>query len=186
MNVKKLCFVIMTVLVMITTTCFAQVTVKDLNIGGIYIGQPIDEFIQSYGNPKSRMDTPPKGFDFVYSFDGSKLFVRPDNFALENALVSRIIVEGLINSNLVMSSGIKLDSTIEDVLKVYGEPLNAEETKYFLLDAYYPAIKIEYHAVDSQDSVLVDLFNNRTVEGPFLGTLQFYFINGKVCAIYMF
>ena len=55
MNIKKL-FMSAMVLAMTleTAACFAQISKSDLNIGGIYYGQPLSELVRMLGQPEWR------------------------------------------------------------------------------------------------------------------------------------
>ena len=55
MNIRKLFMsAIVTAMMLVTTTCFAQISVSELNIGGVYIGQPVSEVIDRFGEPSSK------------------------------------------------------------------------------------------------------------------------------------
>jgi hypothetical protein len=36
-------------MMLVTATCFAQISVSELNIGGAYIGQPVSEVFDRFG-----------------------------------------------------------------------------------------------------------------------------------------
>ena len=73
MNIKKL-FMSAMVLTMIlgTTNCFAQISKSDLNIGGIYYGQPLSELVRMLGQPEWRK---PNFIKFKYG--SSNIFITP-------------------------------------------------------------------------------------------------------------
>ena len=61
MNIRKLFMsAIVTVMMLATATCFAQISKSDLNIGGIYYGQPWSDFIAEHGRPDVIITDPPR------------------------------------------------------------------------------------------------------------------------------
>ncbi len=172
MSIKKMFFVVVSMLVMLTGTCFAKVTLQDLNIGGVTLEQPLVKVVEKYGKPTDTQVVPPKGVNFVFIFDDVVMELHSYNSNLESAVVNRITVDGLQNRNLIMSSGIGLGSTIDDVLNIYGKPDSIEDTEYCLLSKYYLTKKLEYHPAK--------VIKYNTTEGQ---SLAFYFINNKACAI---
>ena len=48
---KFLVAMLMSMMVMVCGVCSAQITEADLNIGGIYYGQSINEIVEKYGDP---------------------------------------------------------------------------------------------------------------------------------------
>ena len=167
MNIKKMFFVIVATLVMVTSTCFAQITMQDLNIGNLYIGQPMSDVIKIYGEPIDKEPSPPKLVSYIYKFDTEKVYVSPANDFVKDAEIVQICIEGFYNKYFVMNSGIGLGSTMEDVLSVYGEPVLAEEMPYTLMGKNYPALFLSYAISEGQKN------------------LMFVFIDSKVHAIYM-
>ncbi|MBR1661128.1 MAG: hypothetical protein IJ694_02505 [Acidaminococcaceae bacterium] len=177
MSIKKMFFLVASMVMMVTSSCFAhQVTLKDLNIGGIYVGQPMREVASIYKNPAGKIDIPPKGFGYIFIFDENVgMKIQPSSSDLEISTVEKITVDGLRNNNLVMNSGIGLGSTLDDVLNTYGKPDESfEGSSYaFIVKSFktgnYERVSLKHieYSISSRD---------------YLG---FYFLNNRVCAIEM-
>ena len=136
MSIKKMFFAVVSMVMMVTSSCFAhQVTLKDLNIGGIYVGQPMREVASIYKNPAGTMEIPPKGFGYIFTFDGDiGMNIQPNGSDINDSTIQKITVDGLQNSDLIMSSGIGLGSTLDDVLSTYGEPdVFSNDVGYFFI-----------------------------------------------------
>ena len=106
---------LMSVMVMVCGICSAQITEKDLNIGGIYIGQSMDEIVEKYGDSIRRESIPPltKAFVFVPSLETKKFC----GFYINN------------DSKLTLPSGIGLHMPMDLIFRAYGEPDNYKVTK---------------------------------------------------------
>lgn len=100
------------------------ITKDDFVIGGIYIGQPLDEAISKYGQPVYK----------DYSFD-SKGNKYPRYYFVKNGFVEWFLVDTMpdetqsvitvsVNGNLPIATkaGIKIGSSSAEVRKIYGEP----------------------------------------------------------------
>ena len=111
-----------------TGTCFA-IEESDLNIGGIYLGQPIKEVVAKMGKPVSKEKL--KDIDFGYT---TKLankryeygFVK--NGAKFSVIADKNVKGVTVNktaeaAGLATKAGITLGSSDEDVLKAYGKPM---------------------------------------------------------------
>lgn len=110
-----------------TGTCFA-IEESDLNIGGIYLGQPIKEVIAQIGKPISKEKLKDKEFGYIelahkrYKYD----FVK--NGAKFTVIADRNVKGVIVNktaeaAGLATKAGISLGATGDDVLKAYGTPL---------------------------------------------------------------
>lgn len=115
MNIKKLIILVLVlIMTLVAVTCFAHIPESDLNIGGIYYGQPWEEVINMYGSPFAN-DAVHKN---TYSFKcgNSTLLVTKG----ENGTVVGVST-GLVGV-LPTNKGIRPDSFVEDVIKAYGQP----------------------------------------------------------------
>lgn len=110
-----------------TGTCFA-IEESDLNIGGIYLDQPIKEVVAQMGKPVSKEKL--KDIDFGYT---TKLankryeygFVK--NGAKFTVIADKNVKGVIVNktaeaAGLATKAGITLGSSDEEVLKAYGKP----------------------------------------------------------------
>ena len=109
-----------------TGTCFA-LKKSDMNIGGIYFGQPIEKVIVKMGEPVAKRVLKYDRFGWVkhavqrYEYD----FVK--NGAKFTVIADETVKAVLVDKNakaadLSTNAGIALGSSIEDVLKAYGKP----------------------------------------------------------------
>ena len=116
MNAKKLVTsAIMTLLVMTSASAFAQISKSELNIGGIYYGQPFSEVVSRFGEPMQRVSTYPKGFAAIYR----------NNFNVTSSENRNGIVVGVsvnTGSTLRARTGVGLGSSVSDIKASYGEP----------------------------------------------------------------
>ena len=118
MNIRKIIvstFALVTMLV--ATTCFAQISKSDLNIGGIYYGQPWSEVIATYGQPIDKEPRPPKGYNYVFRY-GNSTFTS--NYWNKGNYVSHVGVKN--NCTFSTKAGIHIGSTQADIQAVYGKP----------------------------------------------------------------
>ena len=114
MNIKKL-FMSAMVLAMTlgTANCFAQISKSDLNIGGIYYGQPLSEVVRMLGQPEWRKP------NFIkFSYGSVNIFITPSE---SQTAVSAASVTGG-NPNLKTNAGIGTGATLDDLKAAYGEP----------------------------------------------------------------
>ena len=97
-------------------TCFAFQK-SDMNIGGIYLGQSIEDVIARTGEPfKIRPFSSKKSsYDFVKN--GAKFSV-----IASDTVESVIVYDTATAPDLATAAGIKHGSSVEDVLKAYGKP----------------------------------------------------------------
>lgn len=111
-----------------TGTCFA-IEESDLNIGGIYLGQPIKEVVAKMGKPVSKEKL--KDIDFGYT---TKLANKRYEYGfVKNGAKFTVIADKNVKSvtvnktaeaaGLATKAGITLGSSDEDVLKAYGKPM---------------------------------------------------------------
>ena len=117
MNIRKLITsAVITVMTLATATCFAQISKSDLNIGGMYYGQPIQEVINRFGQPIRKEPRPPVGQFFVFQDGDSTFRVRP----LRNNIVGEVIINK--DSRFATKGGIRIGSSLSDIINTYGQP----------------------------------------------------------------
>ncbi|MDY6291191.1 MAG: hypothetical protein SPL86_06880 [Succiniclasticum sp.] len=107
---------LMSVMVMVCGICSAQITEKDLNIGGIYIGQSMDEIVAKYGNPIRKEPWGAKGNAYVFVINGSEIAITLS----KDRDVCGFSIKG--NSKLILPSGIGLYASMDSIIKTYGQP----------------------------------------------------------------
>ena len=114
MNIKKLFLSAMVLAVILeTTACFAQISKSDLNIGGIYYGQPLSELVRMLGQPEWRK---PNFIKFKYG--SSNIFITPSD--TQDTVIQAIFSNG--RHDLKTKAGIGYGSTLADIKAAYGEP----------------------------------------------------------------
>ena len=115
MGIKKVFMsVLLLGILMLSGICYAEIKESDLNIGGIYCGQPIGDVIAKYGQPVEKRPGAPKGMIYTFISNGQKIRVS------DKGEVSGVSVSG--NGDIATKAGIKVGSTLEDVVKIYGTP----------------------------------------------------------------
>ena len=116
MNIKKLFIsTIVTVMMLTTVTCFAQISKSDLNIGGIYYGQPWSDFIAKYGQPIRKEPRAGKGYNYVFRY-GSIEFTANQY----GDYVGTVFVKD--NDTLATKAGIHVGSSLSEIQTAYGQP----------------------------------------------------------------
>lgn len=107
---------LLTISLATTGTCFAF-DQSDMNIGGIYLGQPMADVIAMYGQPIAKEPFPPKGIDFIFVKNGGKFRVGDVD------TVNRVTVRAdSAAAGLATKAGIKLGSSVDDIFNAYGTP----------------------------------------------------------------
>ena len=114
---KILMAMLMSLMIMVCGICSAQITEADLNIGGIYYGQSMNEVVAKYGNPVRKVITPPAGHRLVFLVDNSEIELRIDK---KNSQVFEALITG--NSLLKTKAGVYLGASVDNILNVYGTP----------------------------------------------------------------
>ena len=116
MNIRK---TIMTatvaVMTLATATCFAMIPRSELVIGGVYIGMPISEVINRFGQPIRKEQAPPKGYSYTFQNGNSTFSVKP---ASDNTLEYM----GIRDGGMLTKAGIGIGSSFAEVKAAYGEP----------------------------------------------------------------
>ena len=114
MNIKKLFLSAMVLAVILeTAACFAQISKSDLNIGGIYYGQPLSELVRMLGQPEWRK---PNFIKFRYG--SANIFITPSDS--QTTVVAATITGG--DNDLKSKAGIGRGATLDEIKAVYGEP----------------------------------------------------------------
>ena len=118
---KRVLMLIMFVvsLVAMSVTCYAKITVEDLNIGGIYYGQMEEDVVRNLGQSVGKVPIPPHGKGDIFKRNGSEVCIA---FGWKNQTeryAYRIHVKH--GNEFVTASGIGIGSTYNDVIKTYGQ-----------------------------------------------------------------
>ena len=107
---------LLTISLATTGTCFAF-DQSDMNIGGIYLGQPMADVIAMYGQPIAKEPSAPKGLSLIFVKNGGKFRVGDVD------TVNRVTVRAdSAAAGLATKAGIKLGSTVDDIFNAYGTP----------------------------------------------------------------
>lgn len=119
MSIRKLFMsAIVAVMTLATATCFAQVSLSDLEINGIYIGQPISEVINKLGKPTKTIHFGDSSVQYQYAGNGEGYFsVNP---TVDGQNVQSMGV--FMRRGFVTKAGIGIGSSLADIKAVYGEP----------------------------------------------------------------
>ena len=145
MNIKKLAASVVTALaVMATATCFAEISKSELNINGVYCGQPWSEVISKFGQPIKKQPSPPAGYRYTFRTGNSVFWVKPaDNGTVAGA--------GIESGDISTKAGIRIGSSLSDVKSVYGIP---DDTLYGGIIGYSAGLEgdSEYMLYFSLDS----------------------------------
>lgn len=170
---KKVFLLVSMLVLMMSSVCFAKVNMEDLNLGGIYIGQPIDEVINIYGEPL-KQPTAPKGYDFIFSLDGGNFVVRPTYpYQGKESIVEKITLKDDIKS-LKTHLNIGLYASREDVINTYGAPDNTDEEYVVLSD--------NNRHLSEKVSYITTLVKHPDDRYSY-GQLDFYFVDNVVSII---
>ena len=119
MNIRKLLMsAIVTVMMLATATCFAKISVDDLEINGIYLGQPISEVVNRFGQTHA-VQCAPKGVSYIYRIGGKNKFTVTSSNNKGGNVVRVGIYE---NCDFVTKAGIGVGSSLTDIKASYGDP----------------------------------------------------------------
>jgi len=106
---------VVTVLTMVATTCFARIPLREVNLGGVYYGQPWEEVINTLGSPET-----PGNKRNVYLFKSS-----PTTFfeVTRGTNGTAIGASTGFSGTAYTSKGIRPNySSEEAVIEAYGQP----------------------------------------------------------------
>ena len=134
---------------MMSFSCYAQISESDLNIGGIYYGQTMEDVVKKLGQPVRRESTPPAGSAPIFRCGNSEIMVRSN----ANGVFAVFIRQG---NDLFTAGGIGIGSSYDEVIKVYGKP-DSESVN-----------RIEYYVPKGKTARLELIFfinSNRIVNG---------------------
>ena len=106
------------VAMMASITCYAQITVADLNIGGIYYGMPYSDVTEKLGQPIRMEKTPPAGSAPVFKCGNAEILVHYNHSSQKVNGVSVLSGDG-ISTAVGIGAGV---STYEDIINGYGQP----------------------------------------------------------------
>ena len=125
MTIKRIVAAIFISLFIFTNeVCFARISMSDLSIGGVYLNQNFSEVISIYGRPVN--ERIPAGYGKIYSF--AKNGTVFDVHVTRSNIVKGVKVAG--NNGLALdSSGIKFGSSLNSLMKYYGNPDNSSTYK---------------------------------------------------------
>lgn len=122
---------------MASVPCFAQITDSDLSIAGVYYGQNFSEVKAVYGNPvKSRKIIGSGAMEYSFASNGTCFDVITDS---KSVTVKGVSVSG--NNGLATKAGIKVGTSMNQVIELYGQPDTMREYKR---EDGSPGISIEY------------------------------------------
>ena len=120
MRMKKfLVMMIFMVTMLVSVSCYAQISEADMNIGGIYYGQSMEDVIKMFGQPIRKEPCPPHGSADVFKHNGSEISVRFAWRTQSERYVSSVNLKS--GSGFLTASGIGIGSTYNDVIKAYGK-----------------------------------------------------------------
>ena len=144
MTKKLLCLITMLSIIMIVIGCsekskevktpqYFTLKMEDMNIGGIYLQQPISETFAKLGNPIESMPGLPRGVSYLFSKNSPEIWIS----ATDSDASGKVRFIGIIGkSSFATKSGIKYGSSINEIKKIYGTP---ERDFYYQKD--HPAYK---------------------------------------------
>lgn len=116
MRIKKLLMMmVVMVAVMASVSCYAKITEADLNIGGIYYGQPAAYVIKKLGEPVRRQVTPPAGSAPVFKYGNAEILVKYNDY--HPAVWGAYVLSG---DGVYTAAGIGIGSSYDAVIKAYG------------------------------------------------------------------
>lgn len=168
MNIRKLIMTVtVAVMTLATTTGFAKIAYDDLNLGGIYLGQPMSEIITKFGQPKFKARTPdfPNGYYGSFNCGNFKLYISTTDS--DNGVVFELTANN--DCQFVTKAGIGIGSSLASVKAAYGEPdLVNEKTDIVYLAQY------TYFVKDDNKTKLSFLIrkDNGKVEGIYFVSLS--------------
>ena len=165
MRIKTMVVTVLSVVMMMFSAVgFAQISEEDLNIGGIYFGQSMDEIVAKYGDSIRTLQGVPVGRRYVFLVDGSEIIISPGK-----GKAGTLMIEG--DSKLLTNKGIGLQSTLDDVINVYGTPDS---------DEFNPVYKIRNISYRVGGNVSSSEASNLPEE---VKKLVFSFRDGFICRI---
>ena len=150
-------FFIVCVIMLLNSFCFASIKDSDLEIGGLYYGQSMDEIVNKYGDSIRTVITPPVGKEFVFLINDSEATIRP-----EDGKVIKVTISG--NSKLDTLKGIKIGSTFKETVATYGEPTSISNySGTYCVDYLTPEVIVNNSDVVSYHGVLRFYMSDDTV-----------------------
>ena len=129
MKLKKAILTGVTAAMMLATaTCFAQIYKSDLDIGGIYYGQPMSEVYSKYGNSKV-LQRYMSGYAIKFYCDGGSFTVGTSDTSNAQTVAYFSLHEVYYKGNNIKTkAGISVGSMLADIKSAYGEPDEISET----------------------------------------------------------
>ena len=97
------------------------IKIEDLNIGGIHWNQPMSEVIAKLGTPTKRRLGAPRGTWFTFIKNSGTIKIFSSGYQSDTSgEVMGMRITG--NIKFATSKGIKIGSSYNDLIKVYGSP----------------------------------------------------------------
>ena len=125
------------VAVMASVSCYAKITEADLNIGGIYYGQPAADVIKKLGEPVRRQVTPPAGSAPVFKYGNAEILVKYNDY--HPAVWGAYVLSG---DGVYTAAGIGIGSSYDAVIKAYGSADYDSVLTHSNLKQYFVSYKI--------------------------------------------
>ena len=125
------------VAVMASVSCYAKITEADLNIGGIYYGQPAADVIKKLGQPVRRQVTPPAGSAPVFKYGNAEILVKYNDY--HPAVWGAYVLSG---DGVYTAAGIGIGSSYDAVIKAYGSADYDSVLTHSNLKQYFVSYKI--------------------------------------------
>ena len=121
MKLKKLALTAIAIITITATgTCFA-ITKEDLNAGGIYLGQSVENVIAQYGQPTNEELVAGGGATHVLCY-------KKDNIPTIEVYTSKhtkqVIYFNITGENIATKAGVSVGSSLTDIKNAYGAPTN--------------------------------------------------------------
>ena len=122
MNIRKLILpMIVAAMALTATTCFARVSMSNLNIGGFYYGQPWDEVVKK-SSTIIRQSNNKTAEEYFLSDARAFKTSTWECYAIRGKDGTVTGVSTSMSCNISTNKGIRLDLPVEDVIAAYGQP----------------------------------------------------------------
>lgn len=157
-------------LLAMSVTCYAKITVEDLNIGGIYYGQPASDVVKKLGNPTRMQVTPPAGSSPVFKLGNSEVLVK----YVWNKDIQLVWGVSILSGNgASTAAGIGIGSNYEDVIKAYGKADYDSVLTHSGLQRYAVSYKIPNIEQGTGASLDFAIGSDKKVIGISFGTYEY-------------
>ncbi|MPL68031.1 hypothetical protein SDC9_13735 [bioreactor metagenome] len=114
--IKKICFMVVAVLILVMATCFAAVTPADFTVRGISLGSSsYDDIVANLGEPKKKFEDEQGQLSLTHlSYPGLKIAVVSEGGPVVYMLID--------NGDYKTQRGVKVGATPSKLTKEYGQP----------------------------------------------------------------